>query len=300
MDTALMDSLELLGNPEKDLYQSFSPDEEIRRVSYHYEINPRFFEIVTGGLWNTYSCNIWRDGFTLTQAQEYKLNKFARLADLRPGSKVLDVGCGWGGPLVYLSKQFGIEGKGITISPKAIPIANKRATKHNANVEFAVCHWRDLPERQEYDAIITDEVIVHFNDLEQFFKKCRKLLKPGGTLVNKELHFKHSAHAHAHDKLSQHINKVYGYSGNYRTLSDELLLLNNAGFSLQEIVDIDIDNYIATISQHWLSNLIENKRELITLTSDKHVRDFQLYLRGIVKIFKADVFGLHMVSSKSM
>lgn len=298
MDTGLYEKLESAPSNARNLYQTYNLDEEVDRIAYHYEVAPEFFKIVTGGEWNVYSCSIWEEGFSLTQAQEKKLDEFARLMGLKPGMHILDVGCGWGGPLVYLCQKYGVSGHGITISPMAIPVAEERAKKYNVNATFEVVHWKNLRSAQQFDCIYSDEVIVHFNDLDGFFRKANQLLKPGGVMVNKELHFRHSRHKHALDKLSQHINKVYAYTGNYRTLRDELELLDRNAFQLEEVVDIPISDYKKTIGEHWVKNLNDNRKALEVMTSRQHVKDFKLYLRGICKIFAADVFGLHIVSSR--
>ena len=298
MQSTLTDILETASNEARNLYQQYDLEEETNRIAYHYEVDANFFKIVTGGQWNTYSCSMWEEGFSLTQAQEKKLDEFARMMNLKPGMHILDVGCGWGGPLVYLCHKYNVTGHGITISPMAIPVAQARAKKYEANCTFEVVHWQELRCEKQFDAIYSDEVIVHFNDLGGFFKKASQLLKPGGIMVNKELHFKHSKHKHAMDKLSQHINKVYAYTGNYRTLNDELALLDANYFALDEIVDIPISDYHKTISEHWLKNLNVNRQALVSMTSEKHVQDFKLYLKGICRIFSAGVFGLHIVKAK--
>ena len=87
---------------ERNLYQQYSKIDEIDRIAYHYEVDPKFFEIITGGEWNTYSCSFWGSATTMTEAQENKLELYAANMGLKKGMNILDVGCGWGGPLVYL------------------------------------------------------------------------------------------------------------------------------------------------------------------------------------------------------
>ncbi|WP_053981092.1 SAM-dependent methyltransferase [Marinagarivorans algicola] len=298
MQSRMMDLIESAPSEARNLYQKYNMEEEIDRIAYHYEVDSDFFKIITGGEWNHYSCCMWEEGSSLTQAQERKLDEFARMMNLKPGMHILDVGCGWGGPLVYLCQKYKVTGHGITISPMAIPVAEARAKKYNAQCTFEVVHWQELRSVKQFDAIYSDEVIVHFNDLDGFFRKASQLLKTGGIMVNKELHFRHSKHKHAIDKLSQHINKVYAYTGNYRTLRDELDLLDNNSFQLEEILDIPISHYNKTINEHWLKNLNAHRTMLTTMTSEKHVQDFKLYLKGICRIFTAKVFGLHIVSAK--
>lgn len=290
--------LESTPTDKRKLYQDYDLDDETARLAYHYEVDPEFFIAVTGGEWNTYSSSIWEDGFTMTQAQEKKLDVFAELMQLRKGDRILDVGCGWGGPLVYLCHKYGAIGHGITVSPMAIPVAAGRAEKYGVDATFEVIHWENLPEVETYDAIFTDEVIVHFLDLGGFFAKCHALLKPGGMMVNKELHFSHSSHTDWSDSLSQHINKVYAFTGNYRTLGEELRLIDENNFRLRNVVDISMDHYRKTIDGHWLKTMAEQREYLQQITSPKHFDDFRKYLKCALVGFRAGAFGMHIVASQ--
>jgi cyclopropane-fatty-acyl-phospholipid synthase len=292
--------LEATESEDRKLYQKYELDEETERLAYHYEVAPEFFLTTTGGEWNTYSASIWEDGFTMTQAQEKKLDIYAEFMQLKPGDRILDVGCGWGGPLVYLCHKYGAIGHGITVSPMAIPVAEARAAKYGVDARFEVIHWQNMEQIEEFDAIFTDEVIVHFNDLDGFFGKCHSMLKPGGRMVNKELHFTHSSHEDWSDSLSQHINKVYAFTGNYRTLAQELQLLDDNNFRLSNLYEMDINHYRTTIDKAWLPNIAENKDRLLELTSEKYIHDFRKYLKASVFAFRKGAFGLHIVASHKM
>ena len=277
-------------------YQAYKLEEDTERTAYHYEKDPEFFLTLTGGEWHNYSCSLWEEGLTMTQAQEKKLDKMAELMRLEPGMHILDVGCGWGGPLVYLCKEYGVTGHGITVSANQIPVAQELAEKYGVDATVEVIHWQDLPEVERYDAIFTDEVIVHFNELSGFFAKCHKALKPGGMMVNKELHFTHSTRAHWTDPLSQHINKVYGYTGNYRTLHDELKMVDDNNFELMNIFQIPIEQYQQTISV-WLKNMFDNRERLKSITSDDVYKDFRLSLKARLLGFRTGLYNLHFVIS---
>jgi cyclopropane-fatty-acyl-phospholipid synthase len=101
---------------EHQQYRAYDIDEDVRRIDYHYERPPEFFYLITGGEWNAYSCSLWEDGFTVTQAQEKKFDLYAEMLELKPGMKIMDVGAGWGGPLVYLCKKYDCTGIGVTTS----------------------------------------------------------------------------------------------------------------------------------------------------------------------------------------
>src|ERR1700716_2980612 len=100
---------------EHQLYHDYSVREDQDRTNVHYEQPPEFFYLFTGGEWNVYSCNLWDTATNDTESQEHKLNRTGELAGLKPGMRILDVGCGWAGPLTYLCKTFGVSGVGLTL-----------------------------------------------------------------------------------------------------------------------------------------------------------------------------------------
>ncbi|HLA42198.1 MAG TPA: class I SAM-dependent methyltransferase, partial [Aggregatilineales bacterium] len=132
---------------EHGLYQSLSIEEDIERTNRHYEHPTEFWYGLTGGEWNVYSCNLWHEGVTTqTESQEAKLDKMAQYMELEPGKRILDVGCGWAGPITYLSKTYDVQGVGLTLSPTQLEAANQRIAKHGADVDIHICHWKDFED----------------------------------------------------------------------------------------------------------------------------------------------------------
>ena len=103
--------------------------EDVERTNAHYDLPPEFFLTLTGGRWNCYSCNLWDGATTETESQERKLDLLAELMELRPGQRVLDVGSGWGGSLVYLAKRYDVRGVGLMLStPQLAAPAERKNT----------------------------------------------------------------------------------------------------------------------------------------------------------------------------
>jgi cyclopropane-fatty-acyl-phospholipid synthase len=293
-----VDYTKIVPPEDNRLYHAYNLEEDVVRSSAHYEIAPEFFYTLTGGEWNCYSCSLWESGFDMTRAQERKLDQFAELLELKPGMHVLDVGCGWGGPIVYLCKKYGVVGHGITITARQIPEAEARAKRYGVHSQFDVMHWKHLPEVEAYDAILSDEVIVHFHDLEQFFDKCWKILKPGRVMTHKELHLTHSRYS-ALGPLGQHVNKVYGFTGNYRTLTEELQMVDACGFELQHVIEIPIRQYMMTMDE-WLTNLFKARERLKAITSEQAYKDYRAYLKAYRYIFTTGHLRLDFVASRKL
>jgi cyclopropane-fatty-acyl-phospholipid synthase len=262
---------------DQQLYRPLSTEQDRQQTNTHYEQPVEFFYTLTGGEWNVYSANLWTDTKTQTESQERKLDLLAELMQLRPAMRILDVGCGWGGPLVYLSKRYGVQGVGLTLSSLQKRAADERIASHDADVTIVESHWKDYNDDQPFDVVYTDEVIVHFNDLGGFFTKVYSLLREGGTMLNKELHLVHGRHSEMTRAMS-FINEIFGSTGNYRTLAEELTLVGESGFDVAAIRQMPLLEYQKTIDS-WLANIKAQRVRLEELVGRETFRRFQTYLQ---------------------
>jgi cyclopropane fatty-acyl-phospholipid synthase-like methyltransferase len=266
-------------------YQDLTIDEDRERTNVHYMLPARFFEVLTGGAWHTYSANLWSDIASpdpadpaqQTRAQEAKLDRFAALCELAPGRALLDVGCGWGGPLIYLSKRYGVAGQGLTLSTEQLAYARAWAAREGVDCTFHLCHWRDFAPAGPLDAVMTDEVIVHFNHLGEFFERVYGWLREDGLLVNKELHYAHPGLGHHLGPGARLISALYGGTGNYRALGEELGLAYQARFAVESVVEMAPLDYHLT-AEAWRRNLKRHQAELSSLIGPERFREYVLYV----------------------
>jgi cyclopropane-fatty-acyl-phospholipid synthase len=281
-----------------EFYQRYSAADEKERTNRHYDLPPQFFMRLTGGEWNTYSCNLWETATTQTESQERKLDLLAQLMGLKAGQRILDVGCGWGGPLVYLSKTYGVRGVGLTVSPSQKAAADERIARYGADVQVVECHWRDFEDETGFDAVYTDEVLVHFQDLDGYFKKVRSLLHDGGLMLNKEIHFAHPRYAHNLNRSSAFVNEIFGATGNYRTLAEELVLLEDNDFDLQAVSQISLASYRKTLDS-WIANQRRHRDELEPMVGPEYFRQCLIYLTICRRyIVAGSDKGLHIVVAR--
>lgn len=270
-------------------YQRFAPDEDRSRTNVHYEVPARFFEVMTGGRWQIYSCNLWSgiaaadptDPEHQTLAQEHKLDTFARLIGARPGLRVLEVGCAQGGALRYLARRYGVVGHGIALSPRQIDYARQQARALGVDVRYELCHWEDMRvQGQPFDAVISDEVIVHFQRLEQFFGRAFGWLADGGVMVHKEVHFTHPGYGDHMDRLAVLANDIFGGTGNYRTLAEELDLHHRAGFHVDSVLEIPRSDYALT-ARSWYENLRRREHEMVALVGPERYLQFLKWIAWV-------------------
>lgn len=153
-----------------------------RNIAAHYDLGNDFYQ-----LWldpsMTYSAALFELNDSLETAQQRKYETIARMADLRPDSHVLEIGCGWGGFAEYAAKHIGCQVTGITISQEQFGYASARMQRQGLNdkVELRLQDYRDVPQ-QSFDRAVSIEMFEAVGERywPTFFNKLKDVLKPGG------------------------------------------------------------------------------------------------------------------------
>lgn len=146
----------------------------------HYDLgNDLFAQILDPGM--NYSCGYWKDSTTLEQAQTAKLDLIAKKLELKPGMKVLDIGCGWGGFAEHIARHYGCEVTEITISHEQADYARERCK--TLPVTILLEDYRDLNER--FDRISSIGMFEHVGhkNYATYFNKVKSLLKDESLFV---------------------------------------------------------------------------------------------------------------------
>ena len=128
-----------------------------------------------------YSCAYWRDGDTLAQAQERKLDLVCRKLQLQPGMRVLDIGCGWGGAAQFAAERYGVQVVGCTISHQQAEVARQRCA--GLPVQILLTDYRNLQGR--FDRIFSIGMFEHVGrrNYRGFMQQVRSMLAPDGLFL---------------------------------------------------------------------------------------------------------------------
>ena len=128
-----------------------------------------------------YSCAYWKDAENLDEAQEHKLDLVARKLQLKPGMKVLDIGCGWGGSLRYFAEKYGVEGVGITISGAQAKTATEVCS--DLPIDIRLQDYRDL--RESFDRIFSIGMFEHvgYKNYATYMQVVSRCLRPDGLFL---------------------------------------------------------------------------------------------------------------------
>ncbi len=156
-----------------------------RNVAHHYDLDDRLYDLFLDPH-RQYSCAYWGDGDdTLEAAQEAKLAHIAAKLDLKPGQKVLDIGCGWGGLARYLHKVSGADVLGVTLSEEQLKYARAEAERQGmaGMVHYELVDYRKLAG--QYDRIVSVGMFEHVGlpHYRQFFDTVERLLAPDGVAL---------------------------------------------------------------------------------------------------------------------
>jgi len=111
------------------------------------------------------------------------IEHLAQLANIKTGSRILDIGCGFGGSSFYLTKKYGASVTGITISPVQVQMAKEASAKTNLDASFLLMDAEDMQFAQPFDLLWSVESISHYHNPQKFFASAVKFLKPGGCFA---------------------------------------------------------------------------------------------------------------------
>lgn len=179
----------LLGNAGTWLGELNNPLRSRSNIHHHYDLDYRLYSTFLDKEM-FYSCAYFDDAgreesMSLEAAQMAKCAHIAAKLDLRPGARVLDIGCGWGSLAFYLAQRFDAQVTGITLSEEQLKVARQRALERGLTrqVEFRLEDYRDT--RGEFDAVVSVGMFEHVGrpQYKSFFKQVHDLLAPDGTAL---------------------------------------------------------------------------------------------------------------------
>jgi cyclopropane-fatty-acyl-phospholipid synthase len=284
--------------PEAELVpdrRRYSLRSDSRSVRHHYDLPPEFYALFLDESM-TYSCAIFsRGATTLEEAQETKLELVCTKLGLKPGERVLDVGCGWGSFALHAAQRHGVSVVGITLSPPQAETARRRAAEAGLadKVEIRVQDWRDLPG-ERFDAISSIGMVEHVGEehIDDYAVRLRDLLGPGGRLLNHGI-----ARLTLGDPRGGPFTQRYVFpDGAPLPLSRMALAFERAKLTIDHVEGFAPD-YAETL-RHWYTRFDERLDEATRLAGSERVRVWRLYLRAARWGFLHDFTSVYQVRAK--
>jgi len=191
---------------------------------------------------------------TKEKAQIQLIEHLAQAAGLEPGSKILDVGCGFGGSTIFLARNLEADATGITISPIQVEMARKAAASDGVNAKFILMDAEEMKFEQTFDVVWSVESISHYLQKGKFFGLAAACLQSGGTLAITDWFKKEGLTEREYGKFIQPIEK--GMLVELDTMEDYAALLRSNGM---QIVQEEILNKNCSKSWDLGLDILKNK-----------------------------------------
>ncbi|QCB99032.1 class I SAM-dependent methyltransferase [Arthrobacter sp. PAMC25564] len=263
-------------------------------ISHHYDVGNDFYALVLGPSM-VYSCAVWNDESTgLDAAQAAKLDLVCRKLGLKPGMRVLDVGCGWGSFALHAARNYGVDVVGVTLSTEQAALARKRAADAGLTdrIEIRVQDYRDVDDGP-FDAISSIGMSEHVGGGEQirhYVSQLQGLLRPGGRLLNHAISWNAGPTAPDPDSF---IPRYVFPDGEMLSLSEMLGALESGGL---EVLDVEaLRRHYALTLRAWVKNLEEHWDEAVQSASLGRARVWRLYMAASALGFEAGLTGVNQV-----
>ena len=277
-----------------------TPVRDAAAIHYHYDVGNDFYK-----LWldrrMVYSCAYFRTAEdSLDTAQEAKLDLICRKLRLKPGERLLDIGCGWGGLIMHAAEHYGVDATGITLSQNQAALAKERIEQAGLTnrCRVAIRDYRTLNADDGYEKISSVGMIEHVgkSHLPVYFASAFRALKPGGLFLN---HGIVSLSEPRPRPLGEKIFRkfwradafidTYVFPDGKLTAAHEVIAAaEGAGFEARDVESLR-EHYAMTL-RHWVRRLEEKSEDVTELVGAHHFRIWRLYMAASANNFaKANI-----------
>ena len=263
-------------------------------IHHHYDVSNRFYEMVLGPSM-AYTCACYPDdGASLEQAQEHKFDLVARKLGLRPGMRLLDVGCGWGGMVRHAVREYGVTALGVTLSHDQAAWAQAAIERDGLAARAEVRHldYREVPE-VGFDAVSSIGLTEHVGvgNYPSYFGFLLSRLRPGGRLLNHSI--TRPDNKHPGIKRRGFIDRYVFPDGELTGSGAIIAAMQDAGFEVQH--EENLRRHYARTLAAWCQNLVENWDECVAEVGVGTAKVWGLYMAGSRLGFERRQIELHQV-----
>jgi cyclopropane-fatty-acyl-phospholipid synthase len=263
-------------------------------ISHHYDVSNEFYRLVLGPSM-TYSCAVWSDGTTSVDvAQLNKYELICRKLALRPGMRLLDVGCGWGGMVMYAAEHYGVHATGVTLSRRQAEYAIDavKQARLDDRVDIRVQDYRDVRDGP-YDAISSIGMFEHVGaaKLDEYFARLFALARPGGRVLNHGI--SRSPGSRPRFQPRSFIDRYVFPDGELHEVGSVVSRIQNAGFEARHMENLR-EHYALTL-RAWVANLEANWDDAVQLVGAGRARIWRLYMAASAMNFEAGRTQIHQV-----
>lgn len=270
-------------------------------VRYHYDVSNDFYSLWLGERM-VYSCAYFaHPDDSLDTAQARKLDYICKKLRLVPGERLLDLGCGWGGLILYAAQEYGVRAVGITLSEPQAALANERIAAAGLadSCRAEVLDYREIDEPEGFDKLVSVGMFEHVGEalLPDYFARAWRLLRPGGVFLNHGI-------ARADDAAARIRGRPLGvdrgptFNDEYVFPDGELVPINatlrsaeEAGFEVRDLESLR-EHYALTL-RCWVRNLEDRRAQALRATDETTYRIWRLFMSASAHGFAVGDMGVY-------
>ncbi|MFC8698352.1 class I SAM-dependent methyltransferase [Streptomyces parvus] len=269
-------------------------------ISHHYDLSNAFYALLLDETM-AYSCGYWTSdapGYGPADAQRDKLELICRKLGLRPGARLLDIGCGWGSLTLYAAERHGVHVTAVTLAAEQAAYVRQQVESRGLGelVEVLNIDYRDIADRPgargAYDAVSTIEMGEHVGDAEYpaFTRILHDVLRPQGRAMVQQMSRGTTAPGGG-----AFIESYIAPDMHMRPLGDTVALLEGSGLEVRDVESLR-EHYVWTV-EAWRRTLEERWAEFVAMVGEETARVWRLYLVGGALAFEERRMGVDQILS---
>ena len=261
-------------------------------VRFHYDVSNEFYQLWLDSRM-VYSCAYFQSADdSVETAQEQKLDYICRKLRLRPGERLLDIGCGWGGLIMHAARNYGVHAAGITLSEQQLALAQQRIADAglSSNCEVHLLDYRDAIRLGTFDKLVSVGMVEHVGEdqLPSYFSSALQLLDPGGTFLNHGI----ARAGNRRRPKDPTFTDVYVFpDSDLVPISTTIRAAEASGFEVRDVENLR-EHYHLTLMQ-WLRRLETHEDAAKKLVDEVKYRTWRLYLAGSAYYFRTGKLDLY-------
>jgi cyclopropane-fatty-acyl-phospholipid synthase len=285
-----------LSQQPKDRRNTGDPSENKQNIAYHYDVSNAFY-----ALWldqeMVYTCAYCTDwGNDIDRMQQDKMEIICRKLRLKPGERMLDIGCGWGALSCYAAQHYGVTAYAVTLSEQQVAYGQEKIKRLGLQDRVKMeCRDYSLVEGQ-FDKIASIGIQEHIgvDNYPKYYETLKRLLKPDGLVLHHAITWpgkqKHPNFKRRR-KEGKLFNKYIFPGGDLDYIGNTVSMLERHGFEVHD-VEAWREHYQRTC-RHWHDRLLANYDAAVAEVGEVKTRLWLAYLAGSSIMFERNVFGLY-------